>query len=138
MTMDIAGDRPPRCGMQGRLRFHRRARACPSPCVGWGNGVGLRAFFARVERSRGTGPRATVDEVGPRDFGRKDILVPIRTSSRPGGLSYGKNGTAHNERRYGNILSTRGKNFTLRNCETPVTTQVLKLARKLQCYISET
>ena len=39
--------------------FHRRARACPSPCLGRGNGLGWRVFFARVERSRGTGPRAT-------------------------------------------------------------------------------
>ena len=29
----IAGDRPPRDGMQGRL-LYRRARACPSPCLG--------------------------------------------------------------------------------------------------------
>ena len=42
--------------------FHRRARACPSPCLDWGNGLGLRAFFAQVERSRGTGPRATGQE----------------------------------------------------------------------------
>ena len=40
--------------------FHRRARACPSPCLGQGNGFGWRAFFAQVGRSRGTGPRATV------------------------------------------------------------------------------
>ena len=26
--------------------FHRRARACPSPCLGWGNGVGWRSVFA--------------------------------------------------------------------------------------------
>ena len=43
--------------------FHRRARACPSPCLDREeNGVGLRAVFARVERSRGTGPRATGPE----------------------------------------------------------------------------
>ena len=42
--------------------FHRRARACPSPCLGRENGLGLRSFFARVERSRGTGPRATGQE----------------------------------------------------------------------------
>ena len=40
--------------------FHRRARACPSPCPDLGNGLGWRAFFAQIERSRGTGPRATV------------------------------------------------------------------------------
>ena len=40
--------------------FHRRARACPSPCLGRnGKTVGWRAVFARVERSRGTDPRAT-------------------------------------------------------------------------------
>ena len=41
--------------------FHRRARACPSPCLDReGNGLGLRAFVAQVRRSRGTGPRATI------------------------------------------------------------------------------
>ncbi len=56
----IAGDRPPRYGMQGRLPFTvgrgpvpRRASICTR------NGVGWRSFFARIERSRGTGPRAT-------------------------------------------------------------------------------
>ncbi len=39
----IAGDRPPRYGILSGP-FYRRARACPSPC----------------QRSRGTGPRATV------------------------------------------------------------------------------
>ena len=37
----------------------RRARACPSPGLGRGNGLGWRAVFAQVGRSRGTGPRAT-------------------------------------------------------------------------------
>ena len=55
-----------------------------------------------------------------------------------GGLEKNGDQTAHNEHRYGNILSTMGKNFTLRNCETPVTTQVLKLARKLPLLFSET
>ena len=42
---------------------YRRARACPSPCLDRaGNGVSLRAFFAQIERSRGTGPRATGPE----------------------------------------------------------------------------
>ncbi len=41
---------------------YRRARACPSPGLDRGNGFGSRAFFAQVGRSRGTGPRATVDE----------------------------------------------------------------------------
>ena len=39
-------------------RFHRRARACPSPCIGCikaaADGFGL------TERSQGTGPRATM------------------------------------------------------------------------------
>ena len=30
--------------------------------IGTGNGLGRRAIFARVVRSRGTGPRATVVE----------------------------------------------------------------------------
>ena len=101
----IAGDRPPRYGLQDRLPFtvgrgtgprhasigktalagvrflrgsyarggqapalrfarpspfHRRARDRPSPCLDRENGPGRRAFFARVLRLRGTGPRATV------------------------------------------------------------------------------
>ena len=43
--------------------FHRRARACPSPCLGRGNSFGVRAVFAQSERSRGTGPRATGQKV---------------------------------------------------------------------------
>ena len=38
--------------------FLRRARACPSPCLGReGNGLCRRAFFARVVRARGPVPR---------------------------------------------------------------------------------
>ena len=48
----------PRATVKKRADY-RRARACPSPCHRNGNGFGWRAFFARVERSRGTGPRAT-------------------------------------------------------------------------------
>ena len=40
----------------GRGPVPRRASICT------GNGLGLRAVFARVERSRGTGPRATGPE----------------------------------------------------------------------------
>ena len=61
----FAGDRPPRYGMQGRLGFTvgrgpvpRRASICP------GNGFGRWTIFAQIERSRGTGPRAT----GPEEF----------------------------------------------------------------------
>ena len=124
LGLTLAGDRPPRYGLQGRLRFtvgrgpvprhasveetalvgvrfsrgsndrggqapalrcarpspfHRRARACPSPCLDReGNGVGLRAFFARVGRSRGTGPRATVKKNVPFTVGRGP--VPRRAS----------------------------------------------------------
>ena len=45
---------------------NRRARACPSPCIDrdkkrpWP--LGHRAFFVQVGRSRGTGPRATINE----------------------------------------------------------------------------
>ena len=46
----------PRATVKKRAAY-RRARACPSPCLDRGNGVGWRAFFARGERSRGTGPR---------------------------------------------------------------------------------
>ena len=87
----IAGDRPPRYGIQ-RGPFSRRARACPSPCcdrggnpLGCASGIrgppryGIqRGPFSRraracpspcnnrggnpraSQRSRGTGPRATV------------------------------------------------------------------------------
>ena len=58
--------------------FHRRARACPSPCLGWGNGPGRWTIFARVERSRGTGPRATVKNNVPLTVGRGP--VPRRAS----------------------------------------------------------
>ena len=57
-TGAIAGDGPPRDGPRKGSR-HRRARACPSPCLGRGNSRGWRAVFAQSERSRGTGPRAT-------------------------------------------------------------------------------
>ena len=66
------------------VSVYRRARACPSPCLGRGNGVGLRAFFAQVERSRRTGPRATGQEGSPHHapFGirrsRNYILLKVR------------------------------------------------------------
>ena len=42
----LAGDRPPRDGEKKRADY-RRARACPSPCLGReGNGLGRRAVFA--------------------------------------------------------------------------------------------
>ena len=55
------GPRAPGCKAAS---FHRRARACPSPCLGQeGNGVDWRAVFAQSERARGTGPRPTSQEV---------------------------------------------------------------------------
>ena len=53
------GGQAPALRLKKRAAY-RRARACPSPSLGWGNGVGWRAFSAQVGRSRGTGPRATV------------------------------------------------------------------------------
>ncbi len=63
---------PPRYGPKNGA-FHRRARACPSPCLDRGNGVGLRSFFARVVRSRGTGPRATGLRTVPFTVGRGPV-----------------------------------------------------------------
>ena len=54
------GEQAPALRLSRPPPFHRRARACPSPCLGRGNGVGWRSVFARVGHSRGTGPRATV------------------------------------------------------------------------------
>ena len=60
---DARGGQAPALRYARPSPFHRRARACPSPCCDLeGNGLGRRAFFARVGRSRGTGPRATVRE----------------------------------------------------------------------------
>ena len=59
----LAGDRPPRYGLQGRLPFTVGRGPVPRRAsIGTGNGFGRRAFFAQVERSRGTGPRATGQE----------------------------------------------------------------------------
>ena len=59
----IAGDRPPRYGIQ-HAPLYRRARACPSPCC-----VNRKIARDRPSRygpgrkkARGTGPRATVIE----------------------------------------------------------------------------
>ena len=66
----IAGET--RSTVKKSVPFHRRARACPSPCLDReGNGFGWRAFFARVDRSRGTGPRAT---------GQRGVLFAMRRS----------------------------------------------------------
>ena len=73
----IARDRPSRYGKK-TSPFHRRARACPSPCLDRErNGVGWRAFSAQIERSRGTGPRATGQERGfPRHASVRDQAIP--------------------------------------------------------------
>ena len=75
-----AGDRPPRYGP--RSSHHRRARACPSPCLGRGNSRGWRAVFAQSERARGTGPRATGQEVLI-TVGRGKALAMPRSRKRP-------------------------------------------------------
>ena len=68
----IAGDRPPRSGMQGRLPFTVGRGPVPRRAsIGTGNGVSRRSFFAQIERSRGTGPRAT---------GPEGILLAMRRS----------------------------------------------------------
>ena len=41
-TPTIAGDRPPRYGRR-KIPFHRRARACPSPCLAHSNNRGGQA-----------------------------------------------------------------------------------------------
>ena len=71
----LAGACPPRYGEKnapftvGRGPVPRRAS------IGTRNGLGRRAFFARVGRSRGTGPRATVDEAA--------VLLPVRDQALP-------------------------------------------------------
>ena len=52
----ITGDRPPRYGTNNGP-FHRRARACPSPCNDRGGQA--PALRARTKKARGTSPRAT-------------------------------------------------------------------------------
>ena len=73
----LAGDRPPRSGMQGRLRFTvgrgpvpRRAEIGREMAL-----VGVR-FFAQIERSRGTGPRATGPEGFSSPFPVRDQAIP--------------------------------------------------------------
>ena len=70
----IAGDRPPRYGKKnvpftvGRGPVPRRASIEET--------VGFRAFFARVERSRGTGPRATGQEGFSSPYAVRDQAIP--------------------------------------------------------------
>ena len=53
--------------MQGRLRFTVGRGPVPRHAsIGRGAGLGWRSVFAQVERSRGTGPRATVDGAASR------------------------------------------------------------------------
>ena len=58
----------------------RHASVCP------GNGVGWRSVFARVERSRGTGPRATVAEQPP--FHRMARACPSPCLGRGNGFDW--------------------------------------------------
>ena len=63
---------PPRYGMQGRLRFTVGRGPVPRRAsIGMENGFGRWVVFAQVERSRGTGPRAT---------GREGVLFAMRRS----------------------------------------------------------
>ena len=92
----IAGDRPPRNGCQNRLSFTVGRGPVPRHAsIGTENGVGWRAVFAQVERSRGTGPRATVNSrlrftvgrgTGPRRASseRKTALAGVRFSRKSG------------------------------------------------------
>ena len=75
-----AGDRPQHYAP--RSSHHRRARDRPSPCLGRGNGRGWRAVFAQIEHSRGTGPRATGQEVLT-TVGRGQALAMPRLRKRP-------------------------------------------------------
>ena len=50
----------PRATVCQAASLHRRARACPSPCLGRGNGVGRWTIFAQVVRSRGKPARMRV------------------------------------------------------------------------------
>ena len=65
-TINIAEDRP-RATVRNKKPSpcHRRARACPSPCIERDSKrplpLGLRTFLVSAERSRGTGPRATIE-----------------------------------------------------------------------------
>ena len=59
----------------------RRARACPSPRLDRENGVGRWTILAQVERSRGTGPRATVG--GGRALARSGAGTPELQSPAP-------------------------------------------------------
>ena len=57
----IAGDRPPRYGMQGRFCFTVGRGPVPRHAsIGRRNSLGRWTMFAQVDRSRGTGPRATM------------------------------------------------------------------------------
>ena len=79
------GGQAPALRYARRPPFHRRARACPSPCLGRNEkGLCLRSFFARVERSRGTGPRATVCQAV--SFHRRARACPSPCLGRENGL----------------------------------------------------
>ena len=81
------------CGMRGPPRYgprssrHRRARACPSPCLGRGNGRGWRAVFAQMNDRGGQAPALRAKKPDPDPFGiRRARTTTI--ASRPGGLAY--------------------------------------------------
>ena len=74
----------PRTTMKKTPTPSRRARACPSPCLGRGNDLGWRAVFAQIERSRGTGPRATGQEGDLVTVGRwENLSLAMCLAGRP-------------------------------------------------------
>ena len=103
----IAGDRPPRYGEKNAFLHVGRG---PSDATRAGERVPLAMRFAVRSphpcRSRSSEAlaympsdldpfgirRSRTTLVGPMPSGRRDILVPIRWTSRPGGLSYRENG----------------------------------------------
>ena len=63
--------------------FHRRARACPSPCTGRRNGLGRRVVFARVD-ARGGNPLGCACGIrGPPRYGEKNAAPSRRARACP-------------------------------------------------------
>ena len=81
--VNARGGQAPALRLSRPSLFHRRARACPSPCLGRGNGFGWRSVFAQIGRSRGTGPRATGSEGSLRHapFGIRRSRTTVSCSS---------------------------------------------------------
>ena len=67
--------------------LHRRARACPSPCVLLSNRI-PPVVQDRLILIRSRSGDLELQRWARCLRGRRDIPVPIRNTSRPGGLSY--------------------------------------------------